>query len=221
MTVLFVSSTEPRKLRNLLPPHTSSTLPERYGGDIAWPCQGGWFAIQRKAIPDFIASVQDGRLAKEIGQLQQTIMPIVILEGRISFGADGLLALGRHGTNVTQKQYRGMVYSLSRLGVTVLHSKDHAGTAAEVAYLMEWSAKERHNSLLRRPGPVGRWGKADNREYQEHLIMGVPGVGPELAGRILDKFGKVPMQWTVDASQLMEVEGIGKMKAAAMLEALG
>ena len=219
MTMLLVSSTEPKKFRDLLPSHKMSIMPERFGCDVLWPVNGAWWGIQRKELRDFIASVQDGRLAKELGQMKQTVMPTVIIEGQVRF-TDDKLQLGRHGTTVTEKQYRGMVYSMARMGVQVLHTGTHSGTATEVEYLIGWSAKDRHNSLLRRPGPVGRWGKADSREYQEHLLQGVVGVGPELAGRIIDKFGGVPLQWTVTVDDLMTIEGIGKTKAKSMIEAV-
>jgi ERCC4-type nuclease len=215
---LFVSSTERDAFRKHLPAHTLSTLPERYGCDVAWPANGQWWGVQRKEIKDFIASVQDGRLAKEIGQMRQTVMPTVVLEGRVRFTA-GMLD-GVYGKGVTEQQYRGMVYSLARQGVVLLRSEDQRGTAAEVKYLYAWSQKDRHGGLMKRPGPTHQWGKADNRDFQEHFLMGLPGVGPELAGRIIDRFGGVPMACTVTGEELMTVDGIGKQKAAALYQAL-
>jgi ERCC4-type nuclease len=51
--------------------------------------------------------------------------------------------------------------------------------------------------------------------------MGLDKVGPELADRVLDKFGGVPGEWTVTVEELMEVPGIGRKKAEAMMGAFG
>ena len=215
---LFVSSTEREPFRKHLPPHTLSTLPERYGCDVAWPSNGQWWGVQRKELQDFIASVQDGRLAKEIGQMRQTVMPVLVLEGRVRFTAGALD--GVWGKPVTEKQFRGMLYSLARQGVTVFRTDDVRGTANEVKHLMGWSEKDRHTSMVKRPGPTHQWGKADNRDFQEHFLMGLPGVGPELAGRIINRFGGVPMAWTVTADELCQVDGIGKVRAKGLIDGL-
>jgi len=38
-------------------------------------------------------------------------------------------------------------------------------------------------------------------------------VGPELAERIVEHFGGIPMRWEVAIEELLEVYGIGKVKA--------
>jgi len=53
-----------------------------------------------------------------------------------------------------------------------------------------------------------------------HVLQGFPGMGPELAGRVVDKFEGVPLTWTVSEDELQTVEGLGKKKSIAMYEAL-
>lgn len=219
---LFVSSTERPTFYSHLPKHTPSTLPERFGCDVAWNVEEDWWGVQRKEVADFIASVQDGRLAKEVGQMKQTVMPHVVVEGDVRFTNEGVLIWNNWGAkDVTKKQWQGMVWSLQRAGVAVTYARTARDTAATVVSLIEWSSKDRHSSMARRPGPVGKWGKADSREFGEHLLMGLPGVGPELATRIWDAFGCVPWQWTVTEAQLLAIEGIGKVKARQILDAFG
>jgi len=54
----------------------------------------------------------------------------------------------------------------------------------------------------------------------QHILQGFPGVGPELAGRMVDHFEGVPLTWTHAIDELMEVEGVGKKKAEGMVNAL-
>jgi len=51
--------------------------------------------------------------------------------------------------------------------------------------------------------------------------MGLPGVGVELADRILKEFGSIPWQWTCTMEELMKVEGLGKVKAKKIMEIFG
>ena len=50
--------------------------------------------------------------------------------------------------------------------------------------------------------------------------MGIPGVGAELADRIVKRFG-VPFQWKISQEDLETVEGIGKKKAQKIWAAIG
>ena len=231
--MLIVSSTEPLTLRKLLPPHKTSIMPERFGADVIWNVKDEWWGAQRKTVKDLVASVLDGRIAKEIGQMQQLAGKYLIIEGTLTWTtqhsrsgtADDLLTLttsSKYGTtNVTRRQLNGIVWSVQNRGVHVEYTRNSPGTAAHLSMLVEWSRKEGHSSLTKRPNPVGKWGSPSNREYGEWVLQGFPGVGPELAKNIWEKYGRVPLQWEVGVNELATIKGIGKGKAQAMMDALG
>jgi excinuclease UvrABC nuclease subunit len=50
-----------------------------------------------------------------------------------------------------------------------------------------------------------------------HFLQGIDGIGPEVAGRIYDHFGKVPLAWECQLEDLLEIEGVGKVRAAKLL----
>jgi ERCC4-type nuclease len=52
-------------------------------------------------------------------------------------------------------------------------------------------------------------------------LQGFDGIGPELAERIVDHFGRVPLSWTVGEGELAKVKGLGKKKVAKMVKVLG
>jgi len=52
------------------------------------------------------------------------------------------------------------------------------------------------------------------RARQLFLLQGLPGVGPERAARLLDRFGSVQSVMTASADDLAAVNGIGERTAA-------
>ena len=201
---------------------TVSMLPENKGCDVAWYVNGTWWGVQRKEIADFIASVQDGRLAREIAQMKAAELPImvVVIEGRVQFTNDGFLMLGQRQTRVTKSQYNSMQWSLMDLGVHVSFTDSAYGTAEYIGGLARWSMKKTHNSMMRRPGPVAPWGKVLNEDWALHLLQSFDGLGLDRARAVLKHFGGVPLDWTVTEAELRQVPGIGKVLAAKMYQAL-
>lgn len=228
--ILWVAPSEPKAFKDALKAEGRivkvSSLSENYGGDVLWTRRGEWWTVQRKTVSDFVASVIDGRLAKELAQMRTVhgggAGGLVVIEGEVAFQG-GMLAgaVGRFGPEVTEQQWQGMVWAVGYQGIAVAYSRGVRGTAAMVERRIAWSEKAREGSLRNRPTATGKWGKATNREYGEHLLQGLPGVGVELAGRLMDKFGKVPWKWEVTEEELMQVDGIGKVKARGLMEALG
>lgn len=214
---MFVSPAEPAKLRA---GRKVSTLCEQRGADFLFPAHGKWVGIQRKEIQDFISSVQDGRLQKELVQLQVCTHRVLIIEGKIQWTTDGVMMGKGYGRPWTRKQWRGITWGIGNRGILVEYTDDIQDTITTLDWLEQWYLKDNHNSLDRRPGPVSLWGKPSNSDYQRHLVMGLPGVGPELADRIVRTFNGVPFGWNIEQGDLEKVEGIGKVKAKKIYECL-
>lgn len=214
---MLVSPAEPERLRTV---GKVSSLPEQWGCDFLFPANGQWIGIQRKTIPDLIASVQDGRLAKEVAQIKRVDVAILIIEGQVKWTVEGNMVIGSNfGQSWTRKQFKGVLWSVRLKGIWVEFSDGIQETIQTLAWLESWFLKSQHRSLDRRPGPSSVWGKLADRDYARHLVMGLPGVGPELADRIVDRFG-VPFAWKLTEKELTEIEGIGKVKARSIYAAL-
>lgn len=214
---MLVSPAEPERLRQL---GTVSTRPEKFGADFMFFCHGYWVGIQRKEISDLIASLADGRLAREVAQMQSLEQRVLIVEGRVRFTDDGEMMDRPFGQRITEKQWRGLLWSVRAKNIWVEYTSDMDDTLQCLAWLEEWFKRDKHSSLERRPGPVSMWGTPSNEDYQRHLIMGLPGVGPELAERIRSAFGGVPFGWRVTEEALKSVPGIGVKKAKAIFDTL-
>lgn len=204
----------------------SSPTTERMGLDFAWvDARDQFCGVQRKELKDFIASAtQDDRLSREVGQMRSLVeVPMVVIEGRLKWTTDNVLLWNSWGQKITRRQWHGMMFSLALLGVHVLRTNDVRETARMVVDYHLWSQKDRHSSLMQRPGPTSPWGTPSNRDYAIHLVQGIQGVGYETAAKIVDKAGgKVPFQWKTGISRdwLTEIHGIGSVKADKILRAI-
>lgn len=191
--------------------------PEKYGVDVLWRTREGWAGIQRKELGDLLASVRDGRLGRQLREMAQLKFAMVVVEGRPRFSMDGeLIGSERHGQNGrpwTRKQLKGVMWSIQNRGVWVDGTENLAETVDLVQMFADWTRKPTHTGLEGRPGPVGDgWGKAGVRDWQHHILMGLPGVGGELATRILDDAGMVLGLVDGGREKLLGIRGIGPKK---------
>jgi Fanconi anemia group M protein len=181
----------------------------------------GKLGVQIKTLPnDFVASLEDGRLGKELALMRNLDFAVLILEGWLVF-KDGYLVQNRQPTRFTQKGVRNILRSCHyQFGVWVEQSSNANETLARWLELVEYFSKEKHLSLYSRPPINAQWGVPSRCEQLLYILQGFPGVGPETARRILEHFGRVPLRWDVSQEDLMAVDGIGPKKAKQMMEIL-
>jgi ERCC4-type nuclease len=237
MTAILISPAEPNAIRTQfaallarvdpdgeLYQAAVSGVPERRGVDFAWIARGHWWGVQRKELADLYASLEDGRLEKEIGQMNDsTMMPVIVMERAPQWTTEGVMVASDYGRGraITYDAWMGLHLSLAARNITVLHSKDHATTCKVILAFIKWSIKPKHLTGMSRPGPTGNeWGQHTSRDWCIHLLQSFPLIGPEVAAQIHDTFGGVPLQWTVTRDQLLAIPGIGPKKADTLIRAL-
>lgn len=218
---LLIAPTEPARLHAM---GRISSQPERYGCDVLWYARGKRWGVQRKEVKDLVASLEDGRLTRGRAMMRRCDQTVLIVEGVMSWTADGLLVGGKgtggYGRDYSFGEIMGQVLSLANDGVWIWWTKDLGETAMAIAGVERWSQKETHQSLRGREPLVSSWGRPLSREYAIYMLTGLPGVGVELAGRVFDRFGRLPWRWDVTEDELASVPGIGKKKIAGMTRAL-
>lgn len=213
---MLISPTEPTTIKAL---GRTSSKPEQHGADLMWLCARGTVGVQRKAYPDFLASVQDGRLSKEVAQMSSLDVAVLVLEGQPKWTNDGVLLAGR-GFTWTARQHYGLLSSIQDRGIWVLETRDLRSTVICIRSLQDWTRKAKHSSLDRRPKPQGKWGQIDHHDWAVHLLQSFEGVGPQVAEKIIEHFGDVPLSWTVTQKELESVPGVGKIRAKRLYESL-
>jgi len=154
--------------------------------------------FERKTLLDLTASIKDGRLFRQACKLASSPMrSAIILEGT----SKDIIA-----SKMRREAIQGALITLTVvLGLPLLRSKD----AEETARLMLYAAKQiraiEFSALPRRvKRPKGK------HKIQLHFLQGLPGVGPERAKRMLDKFGSIEAVIIASQHDLMNVPGIGK-----------
>lgn len=204
---MFVSAAEPKSLRTL---GTYSPLPEEYGSDFLIVCPLGLVGVQRKEVHDLIASRSDDRLARELPQMKQLDIAILLVEGRLKWTSDGLLSTSR--TKWTRAMHLGLLLSIQSQGVWVTSSESLQESREYLSHLESWMMKENHKGINIRPKPQTKWGQLTDRDFAIHFIQGLDGIGPGVAGAIFEKFG-FPFTMTLTKEQLQSVDGVGPKRA--------
>lgn len=160
--------------------------------------------VERKTLPDLVASIKDGRLFRQSCRLAAApLWAVLILEGT---GKD--LA----SCSMRREAIQGALMTISLfLGIPLLRSMN----AEETAWLMLLAARQRRRFA---DGPLRRAGRRPRGKYQvqARVLQGFPGVGPERARRLLERFGSLEAVLTADVAQLAAVTGIGKGTAESI-----
>lgn len=212
---MLISPTEPDKIKTL---GRVSPIPEQHGADILMASRMGLIGIQRKEVQDLIASVKDGRLAKEQAQLKAVDIGVLIIEGRQLWSADGLMLNSR--TRWTRAQQIGVELSAQLRGLWLIRSGSITETISLVSLLQSWASRT-HQEVAQRSGPSSPWGRKGSKEWLYHLVQGIEGIGPVLAKLIVDKYG-CPFKWddAVTIESLMTIDGIGVGRAEKIISSL-
>ena len=204
--MIWVSPTEPAPLRQL--GDRVSMFPEEFGVDVLVAGQGDMVGVQRKTIADFCASVQDGRLAEQVVKMGRLDMAVVLLEGKPWF-VNGALVQDGWGREISQEAWRRMIWTVRAAGIHVEEVDSLEETCTYVGQLHRWCESDGHSTLAVKGKRVqGAWGERGVRHYRMQMLCGLPGMGEELAGRVLEQVGW-PFELVVDLTQ---VRGLGKKK---------
>ncbi len=164
--------------------------------------------FERKTLHDFAESLIDGRLFSQAIRLSASpLRTAIILEGT---GRD----LG--GSAMRREALLGAIVSLTLIfELPVLRSREPAETARLLIYAAQQLRRDACDALPRR----GRRPKR-KRRIQLRLLQGLPGIGPDRAAALLDRFGSVQAVMTASLDALMELKGIGETIAQRIRSAL-
>ena len=219
--MIYLSPTE-HDLRTLLAPHspTTSSLCESNGVDVIITTNRGLVGYQRKTLSDLFASLGDGRLALELGQITTSSIlayAYIILEhdpSRVTTDGQSYL-----DAPFTVTQLRNLTLKCILNSVPVLSSLNLADTCDVLLSSSGYIASDRA-ALFSRPKPsTDTWGRRGNREWGIHILQSFPGIGPKTAAAIYDTYG-IPIDWTITQEELRAIPGIGAKRAGVLMKAL-
>ncbi|MEM4679246.1 MAG: ERCC4 domain-containing protein, partial [Candidatus Jordarchaeales archaeon] len=163
--------------------------------------------VERKTDADFVQSIIDQRLFKQLVELSRTYeSPLLIIEGGNLYERRG----------VNPEAIRGALVSIALDFKIPIFWTQNAKETAEVIKTIARREKEEGRKGIR----IGVKKPATLKELQEHIVAALPGIDYILAKRLLQKFKSVERVYTADEKELMSVQGIGERKAKKIKEVL-
>ncbi len=155
----------------------------------------GW-GIERKTARDFNLSIVDGRLFKQVYHLKRVYShPILIIEGN-PFHTP---------IQIDPRAIRGAVLTTQTVWyLPVIHSRSVEDTGEILATLARYALNATDDHL-----PRGGYKPKRLKNRQIYLLCGLPGIGPTLARRLLERFKTVAAVTAADQDVLAQVDGIG------------
>lgn len=160
----------------------------------------GRVGVELKRVPDFVASIIDGRLLDQARSLKQNFeRAVIIIEGD-----EDIYSVRKVHANAI----RGMLASIVLdFGVPILYTKNPLETAALLAVMARREQdKERDFSYHdRKPRSM--------KEQQEFFVSAMPGIGVQNARLLLENFGSIKGLVNASKDKMVEIKGIGEKTA--------
>jgi len=160
--------------------------------------QVGDYIVERKTMKDFIDSIIDGRLFKQVKRLKeiQGLNTILVIEGSIK----DFLSRGDLST------YIGAVISL----VLDYNLKTYISSGARETAELIYSLYKRVSGGKRKTIRIRLNKKPyEIHEIQRFVLAGIPGIDNVLAERILNYFKNIKNVAEASPNELMKVKGVG------------
>lgn len=157
--------------------------------------------FERKTLMDLVASIEEGRLFSQALRLAESgRSAALLLEGT---GRDLV------GCKMRWEAIQGALVNVSLfIGLPILRSCNADDTVRTMLYAARQHRAVAGGCLIRRGArPKGKLA------LQNHILQGLPGIGPHRATRLLDRFGSVSAVMAAQGEVLQEVEGIGTSTA--------
>ena len=164
-------------------------------------------AVERKEAEDFVDSVLDSRLFEQVQSLQQFERPVIIVEGDNLYGH----------RDIHPNAIRGALATLAiDYSIPIIWSDDEKDTSK----ILEALAKREQDEKDREVAIRGEKSPKSDKQLQEFIVAGLPGVNTKIATRILEEFGSIEKVVNASAEELKSVEGLGEKKTERIRELL-
>lgn len=162
--------------------------------------------IQRKTILDLIASLHDGRLVKQIRDARGQEL-ILLIEGKMDSGRDGTIKYEGHSYYETWGLVFNTLHELQEYGMMIDFSLSPTQTIRRIRSLQEYHLRDTHR-LPRFVEPL-----PDAPDPHLRMLMGIPGIGLELATVLWERFGSIENIAKATPEELIVLQGIGNVRA--------
>ena len=131
--------------------------------------------VERKTTSDFVSSMLNKRLLRQLKEIKQYPQAILIIEGKYIY---------HQKSNVNPNALRGFILSiLLDHKIPIIFTEDEEDSAKFLKILAKRQGKEKREKSIR-PSKKTR----NKKEKMQYLLEGFEGIGPKTAKRLLGKY---------------------------------
>ena len=161
--------------------------------------------VERKTTGDFVKSIIDGRLFKQLVAMKETYpKPILLIEGD-----------RKDIASVSKSSFFGALASvITDFQVSVVTSKGEEETAELISHIVRREQLEKKREVRVRASKK----TSTTSDTQKYVVAGLPGINTVLAERILSKLNSLEIVFSSGIEDLKTVEGIGDKLAKRIRE---
>ena len=162
--------------------------------------------IERKTVSDFVSSMINQRLLKQIEELKQYKNKLLIVEG-----ISEKELYNDEDSGINSNAIRGFLLSiLLKHKIPIVFSKNSEDTAKFINVLSKRKEKEINLNAKKKI--------LNKKEQLQFIIESFPGVGPKKAKKLLEKFGSIQNIILAPTEDLKEILGIQAEKIREIIE---
>ena len=179
----------------------------------------GKVLAERKRFPeDFVASVQDGRMAKECAAMRQdSSFRFLIVEGKGNYDKDNRLFLGGRSSRWTKSGIRNLYRSIRFVeGIDIEFTDSIVDTVDCLVELQHYFDTENHVSLRNRQTFESNWLIPVYEEQLTYFYQGLPGIKIVRARKLSKEFPNPMNLFSATVERLKQVDGIGDKLASGI-----
>ena len=153
-------------------------------------------AIERKTVLDFISSMINKRLLRQLEELQQYEKKLIIIEGinEQELYSDDKVS-GLHSNSI-----RGFLLTiLLRHNIPILFTKDYKDTAKFIDLIARKKEQEMSMRVVKK--------SRNKKEQLQYILEGFPGIGPKNAKKLLQQFKSIKNITNTPEEELKKILG--------------
>lgn len=217
--MILVDSREPINIASCMNPENVTRVLLPTGDYVFFSSKGEKVVIERKTPGDLITSFQTGRFQDQMKRIiEDADYPFLLIEGHLFATRDGFVKFGSQELRWRFTSIQSILMTAQFSGVYLVFSDNNEGTASMVENMFDYFQRDEHMSLMR--PKVFKMFPDDMEATREAIVSMVPGIGPQLAKRLIDRFGTPMEVFLANPEDLQEVNGIGPTKVEKMIEVM-
>jgi ERCC4-type nuclease len=154
-------------------------------------------AVERKTVSDFISSMINRRLLKQLEELQQYKNKLLIVEG---IDEQDLYTNSKNKTGMHPNSIRGFLLSITlQHKIPLIFTKNAEDTAIFLTLIAKKQDREMSFRATKKT--------LNKKEQLQFIVEGFPGIGPKTARKLLKKYKTLKKLLNTTEKDLKEVLG--------------